>query len=222
MILHRRIKCFGVGESHLEAMLPDLIARQREPLVGITVSDATITLRITASGTDEAACRRAIEPTELEIRQTLGDLVFGEEADELENAAVRLLAEQDLSLAVCEWATGGLIAERLENAGLRLPAVVIADVSHAAQLLNCELSDGLEPHDPTLAVALAEAVRSRTGADVGLAVAAFPTDVDAPDARLGAAVAIAGKTRRVRLPCAAHPAIRRPRAASPCGTRPDH
>ena len=57
---HYRIKCFGVGESDLEAMLPDLIARDRYPLVGITVHQATITLRITAEGeTPEAA--RAVD-----------------------------------------------------------------------------------------------------------------------------------------------------------------
>ena len=56
VICHRRIKCFGVGESDLEAMLPDMIRRKREPLVGITVHGATITLRITASGPNETAC----------------------------------------------------------------------------------------------------------------------------------------------------------------------
>ncbi len=75
--IHRRIKCFGAGESKLEAMLPDMIRRGREPRVGITVSDATITLRITASGPDEAACRRLIAPTEAQIRELLGVLVFG-------------------------------------------------------------------------------------------------------------------------------------------------
>jgi nicotinamide-nucleotide amidase len=63
VICHRRIKCFGAGESDIEAMLPDMIRRQREPLVGITVREATITLRITASGPNEAACLRSIEPT---------------------------------------------------------------------------------------------------------------------------------------------------------------
>src|SRR5262249_10570265 len=91
VICHYRIKCFGVGESDLEAMLPDMIRRKREPLVGITVSGATITLRITASGPNEAACRAAMEPTIAQIRELLGVLVFGEEDDELENAVVRLL-----------------------------------------------------------------------------------------------------------------------------------
>ncbi len=91
VICHRRIKCFGVGESDLEAMLPDMIRRKREPLVGITVHGATITLRITASGPDEAACQAAMQPTADEIYKLLGVLVYGEEDDELEHAVVRLV-----------------------------------------------------------------------------------------------------------------------------------
>src|SRR5262245_61807010 len=94
VICHRRIKCFGVGERDLEAMRPDTIRRKREPLVGITVHGATITLRITASGPSEAECLKSMEPTEAEIRQILGVLVFGEEDDELEHAVVRLLNER--------------------------------------------------------------------------------------------------------------------------------
>ena len=117
MIRHRRIKCFGVGESDLEAMLPDMIRRKREPLVGITVSGATITLRITASGPNEAACRRAMEPTVAQIREILGVLVFGEEDDELEHAVVRLLERtRTRRVAVAEWATDGLVSQWLAEA----------------------------------------------------------------------------------------------------------
>ena len=99
VIRHRRIKCFGVGESHLEAMLPDLIRRGREPSVGITVSDATITLRITAAGTDDAACLTAMAPTLSIIQESLGTIVYGEEEDELEDVVVRLLAEHGQTVA---------------------------------------------------------------------------------------------------------------------------
>jgi nicotinamide-nucleotide amidase len=68
-IRNRCIKCFGVGESDLEAMLPDLIRRGREPRVGITVSRATITLRITAAGPTPDVCQQLIEPTEATIRR---------------------------------------------------------------------------------------------------------------------------------------------------------
>jgi len=115
VIAHYRIKCFGVGESDLEAMLPDIIARNRYPIVGITVSQATITLRITAEGETAAAAREAMQPTIDTIHQCLGDLIYGYEEDELADAVLRLLREQNKSLAVDEWATGGLISKWLAD-----------------------------------------------------------------------------------------------------------
>jgi nicotinamide-nucleotide amidase len=113
VIAHHRIKCFGVGESDLEAMLPDVIARDRYPLVGITVHQATITLRITAEGESVEAARAAMEPTIATIRACLGDLIFGEEDEELQHVVVRLLREQKKTLLVDEWATRGLLSKWL-------------------------------------------------------------------------------------------------------------
>ncbi|MBX7075575.1 MAG: CinA family nicotinamide mononucleotide deamidase-related protein, partial [Pirellulales bacterium] len=115
VIRHRRIKCFGVGESHLEQMLPDIIRRGRDPSVGITVSGAVITLRITAAGASPDDCLAAMAPTIATIHECLGDIVYGEEEDELEHAVHRLLAEKQLTLASAEWGTGGLIAQELSS-----------------------------------------------------------------------------------------------------------
>src|SRR4029078_6615987 len=113
VIAHYRIKRFGVGESDLESMLPDLIARNPYPLVGITVSQATITLRVTAEGAGAAAARAAMQPTIDTIHQCLGDLIFGYEDDELQHVVVRMLRERKQTLAVSEWATAGLISHWL-------------------------------------------------------------------------------------------------------------
>ena len=94
IIRHRRIKCFGAGESQVEQMLPDLIRRGRQPAVGITVHAATITLRITAEGRTAEECYAAMQPTADTIHECLGNLVFGEEDDELEDVVVQLLAER--------------------------------------------------------------------------------------------------------------------------------
>src|SRR5437762_7193881 len=105
VIAHYRIKCFGVGESDLEAMLPDLIARDRYPLVGITVHQATITLRVTAEGSTQEEARAAMQPTIDTIHQCLGDLIFGYEDDELQHVVIRLLREQEKTRIVDEWTT---------------------------------------------------------------------------------------------------------------------
>ena len=115
VIAHYRIKCFGVGESDLEAMLPDLIARQRYPLVGITVHQATITLRITAEGETADAARAAMQPTIDTIHTCLGDLIFGYEDDELQHAVVRNLLARRETLTLVEWGTGGLISNWLSE-----------------------------------------------------------------------------------------------------------
>jgi nicotinamide-nucleotide amidase len=106
----RRIKCFGLGESAIEARLPDLVRRGRDPLVGITAHEATITLRIAARGADEAECLARIAPTETVIRECLGNLVFGVEDDEVEDAALAAVAAAGGSLATIEAGTCGHVA----------------------------------------------------------------------------------------------------------------
>jgi nicotinamide-nucleotide amidase len=205
---HCRVKCFGVGESHLEAMLPDLIRRGREPRVGITVSDATITLRITASAATEAECFAAMDPTVATIHESLGDLVFGAEDDELEHAVVRLLNEKKLTLATAEWATEGLLAQWLSEVTGGKPPLLKATI-----VASSEKFGAAEPHAAATALAMAERVREEAGSDWGLAVAAYPADVDTADAHVCAAIATAERTRKLRFPTAAHPAILRSRTA---------
>jgi nicotinamide-nucleotide amidase len=227
VICHRRIKCFGVGESDLEAMLPDMIRRKREPLVGITVHGATITLRITASGPNETACRKAMEPTVAQIREMLGVLVFGEEDDELEHAVVRLLNERQRSLAVVEWATDGLVSQWLAEAAagntyLR-GGIVVRDAAVLKSLLQVEVAQKAGAAAETAAT-MARAVQRTCDADYGLGIAAYPTAGDAvPTAATSTSVDMAG-TLHVALasgdnvlvkgfPIATHPSITKTRSA---------
>jgi nicotinamide-nucleotide amidase len=216
-IRHRRIKCFGAGESQLEAMLPDLIRRGREPSVGITVSDATITLRITASGVDDAECDAALAPTIAVIHHALGTIAFGEEEDELEDVVVRLLRERNQTLATAEWATGELLAEWLTRAsnGLTVFAggVVLHEERPLAGLFGPSITESfrLGPLEPT--TTLAEAAKQSFAADYALAIGAFPADPDQPDAHVHVSIATPEGTRNLRFGCASHPAIRQARTA---------
>ncbi len=184
VICHRRVKCFGAGESQIEQMLPDLIRRGRDPLVGITVSAATITLRVTAEGDSPASCAERMRPTLDTIRRSLGNLVFGEEDDELEDAVVRLLRERGETLAVVEAGGEGLLAGSLMRASQRNPqagevflggltlsrAAVATMLGHEAT----ESGDG-----DVFASAIARACRLRFGADYALAIGFFPSPGEA-------------------------------------------
>ena len=121
-IVQRRIKCFGAGESAVEAMLPDLVRRGRDPLVGITAHEATITLRIAARGRDEAECLAKMAPTEATIRECLGTIVYGVEDDEIEDAVLAAVATGGTTLASVESGTAGRVATLLAQAEARRKA----------------------------------------------------------------------------------------------------
>lgn len=130
------VKCFGLGESDMEAKLGDMIARERAPRVGITVSAATISLRITAEADDEATCWRMIEATRQEILRCAGEYVFGEGEDcELQDAVGQILADRGQRLATLEAGHGSMLAGWL--AGIR-PRHVFAGGQVVAQVRSDE------------------------------------------------------------------------------------
>lgn len=215
IIRHRLIKCFGAGESQIESMLPGMIHRGREPRVGITASQTTIVLRITAAGATEEACYAAIEPTVATIRQRLGKLVFGEDDDQLQDAVVRLLRQKNKTLATVEWGTAGQVADRLggvaEGQGFFLGGVVAGGLAALRHALDLPAGLGERPGapGPELVTAMAEACRKRFAGALGLAVGPFPKlDPAAAEPRpVLFALAAADGTTTKSVPFAGHPAI---------------
>ena len=213
---HFRLKCFGTGESSLEAMLPDLIRRGREPTVGITVSNATITLRVTAQADSDQEFADLIDPTLLTIRQSLGNLVFGEEDEELQHAVVRLLNERDRTVAVAEWGTSGLIAQWMQELpdAKPTPAFVggqtVTSRSGVLKWLGIDQA-ALSPQE--LAKEMAIAVRARAHADFGLAVGPFPELDDDRNAKVFFGLATEDEAVVAGRRFAGHPSILKTRAA---------
>ena len=113
VIKSRTIHSFGLGESQIEQMLPNLISRDHDPRVGITATDAVITLRIVAERDDEAACDAAIEPVAALIYERLGDLIFGEDTDTLPGVVVAELLRRGETLGTVEFGTGGMLSHDL-------------------------------------------------------------------------------------------------------------
>jgi nicotinamide-nucleotide amidase len=173
VFVHRRIKCFGAGESAIEAMLPDMIRRGRDPLVGITAHEATITLRIVARGRDEAECLAKIAPTAQTIRECLGAHVYGVDDDEVEDAAVRALSAAGITLGTVEIGTEGRVAACLAQAEQRRPAGVAAAAAYrGGMVLPAVTRAGSDPDAVAGVTALAERARADFGATLGLAVGA--------------------------------------------------
>jgi nicotinamide-nucleotide amidase len=236
VIRHRRIKCFGAGESQVEQMLPNLIRRGREPSVGITVHAATITLRITAEGRTAEECQAATQPTIDTIHECLGQLVFGEEDDELEDAVARLLAERQQSLSTVELGTAGLMAQWLRRATQAAPAplgsgyrggLVLCGPDDAVKALGIEppatnsaqgVDDrsGRQPDGEAFARLAALACREKFATDFALSVGSFPSAAIEPSgaaAHYYFALAMADKVICRSGTLISHPDIWKPRAA---------
>jgi nicotinamide-nucleotide amidase len=174
VVVQRKINCFGAGESAVEEKVLDLTRRGHVPEVGITVSDAVISLRILARAATAAEAQAQIGPVERTIRERLGTLVFGEEDQDLEHAVVRLLDEQRRTIATAESVTAGQVAQRLG----RVPGVsqwlrggVIAYANEAKTGLLGVPQELIEEHGAVsapVAEAMAAGARARLGTDMGV------------------------------------------------------
>ncbi len=190
----RCVKLFGLGESDVEAKVPTLIARDRNPTVGITVSQATITLRVAARAKSAAEFEQIIAPTLDEIHTQLGDIVFGYDEDEVQDALVRELRTNGLTLACAE--IGGSWVNQVmhdavavdnalntQGASGAIPSspfvggIVFREPQHAHNWLTATTQAVREDHGPEL-VQIAERIRRQLGASIGLAVSGYPSFVE--------------------------------------------
>lgn len=221
VIRRYRINCFGTGESHAEELLGDLTARGRDPEVGITVHEATITLRITASAATEEECLARFESTRTVVHERLGNYVFGEEDEELEHIVLRLLAAEQKTLATAEAGTGGLLAHRLTDVpGFEsnyFGGIVASTATARERLLDVPEALSETAVSAEVAKAMATGCRNRLGSDYGLAITECPqSDPDDTDADVPMAwVALSGPefVRAVSIRLGGDPAILKSRTA---------
>jgi nicotinamide-nucleotide amidase len=178
----RLLRTFGVGESTLESEL-QYIARDGETELAFRTSFPDNYLRVVARGASVAEADARIEQVVGQIRAKLGAVVYGEEDESLEVVAGRLLREAGKTVATAESCTGGTIAQKLTDvpgsSAYFLGGVVAYANSAKEQLLGVP-AELLEEHGAVsepVARAMAENVRERFGADIGVST----TGISGPD-----------------------------------------
>jgi nicotinamide-nucleotide amidase len=185
----RILRTFGIGESSLEAALLGL-AQKNAPMTvpagsieaaGIDGAEIAFRtsfpdnfLRVFARAPSIAEADARIEHVAKAIHERLGDLIYGVDDESMASVAGRLLGERRCTLAVAESCTGGLMAEQITavpGSSAWFLGGVVAYANSAKQSLLGVPEAMLIEHGAVsepVARAMAEGVRERFGADIGI------------------------------------------------------
>lgn len=110
----RLLHCAGLGEGMIDEQIADL-ERLSNPTVGLAAHTGVVDIRIAAKARTEAEADEMIAAIEADVKQRLGDAVFGADADTLEDAALNAVASQGWSLTAIESGLDGALARKVPH-----------------------------------------------------------------------------------------------------------
>lgn len=153
------LRTIGIGESLVDQRIADLM-QSENPTVGLAAHMGQVDVRITARAPGPREAEIMIAQMERQIRQRLGDWIYGEGTETIEEVVVRSLRTRGETLAVVETNTEGHIARRLREVEGGAEVLVHAEVRAAPE----------GTPDSDLAADLARQVRRESSATWALVV----------------------------------------------------
>lgn len=198
-IRSRLLKLVGITEADAAERVRDLLDGSN-PSVAPYAGSGEVHLRVTAKAHDPEVAERMLEPVVDEVLRRLGEYCYGSDDETLAGVVGALLRERQETLAVAESMTAGLLASRITDVQGSSDYFVGGSVCY--QVAEKVRALGLDPAfvgkhghvSPPVTRAIAEAIRTMTGATWGLGVTGFAgAGPNTPEAEIGHAyVALAG------------------------------
>lgn len=169
----RRIMTFGAGESDVASLVADRIGNGTVRY-GFLAMGGPVVVKLTATGESRIKALDVIESEQEMVFQRLGPLVYGVDDEVMEEIVGKLLREAKQTVAVAESLTAGMVCSRIANVSgssdYLLGGVVSYTIEAKREILGVPrelLSEGAVNKE--VAEAMATAVKTMFGADLGLA-----------------------------------------------------
>lgn len=170
-LVSRVVRVVGLGESTMAEMLDDLISQGVNPTVAPYARSGEAYVRITARAKDEDEAHALTQPVVEEVLYRLGLSAYGVDVENLESCVADLLKRTRLRVSFADCGTGALALYRLsaieDAAGFLAPGFSAETCADLRALLH--ITQPISSPEETCA-ALAQAVQTKTGADIGLAL----------------------------------------------------
>jgi len=179
-LLRRVLKITGRTESDVDSRVQPVYSSwttQPVPIdTTILASFGQIELHLTARAAQFTTASEALDAAEVQIREVLGASVYSADGSALEAVVGRLLVERGWTVALAESCTGGLATSRLtdvagSSAYVEMACVCYSNASKVEWLgVPAALIQEHGAVSEPVALAMAEGVRRRAGATVGLGI----------------------------------------------------
>lgn len=113
-IVSETLRLCGIGESSAAEKIRDLLSGAN-PTVAPYAKEGEVIFRLTAKTRTYEEAQELLEPLKREIYSRIGEYIYGEGETSLELEVGNELIERELSIAVAESCTGGILSARLIN-----------------------------------------------------------------------------------------------------------
>lgn len=175
-IVSHSVCVFGMGESAVDDVFAEEMNAMTNPTMAPYAKESDCLLQITAKAASVEEAEAMIAPVMAHVCEKLGDMVYGIDVDCIEEAAMALMREKQMTFATAESCTGGEIAKRFTDlpgasAFFKGGAVTYWNEVKSLMLgIAPELIEekGVVSYD--VAKAMAEGIRARLGTDMAIGV----------------------------------------------------
>lgn len=175
-IATRELKITGLGESLCDARVAPIYKLYSDVETTILAGAGEIQLHLKSRAASLEVAQARVDQLVEKIEEELGDLVFSDNGDSMEQIVGYYLQMRNATLAVAESCTGGLVAERITSVSGSSRYFVGGAVVYSNQLKTAFAdvpAEMIEKHGAVsreVAGALAEGIRKRSGATLGLGI----------------------------------------------------